>query len=264
MKPSKKEIERKYYYDNGQLLYVVDSGIGGRYKAGTLAGNVNNQGIRMVQIDGKQFQAHQFIWTIFHGEWPERALRHVNGNLLDNRIENLEMDSAARGKRDAPLDVDRLNEVMSYNPETGLFHWKVSLRNRTLPGDLVGYINDSGYRLCVIDQQKIRLHKAAWAIHYGEMPPGYIDHINGIRDDNRIINLRLATKSQNSQNTATRVDNKTGVKGVHFRFDTNKYSATITTNKKTINLGCFDNLTDAKNARREAELKYHPYRAIGR
>lgn len=264
MKPTKKEIVSKYRYENGDLVYSVDSGRNGRYKAGAVAGSVNRHGIRMVQISGKCFQAHQLIWTIHNGEWPKRPIRHINGDLSDNRIENLEMDSLSRGKRDEPLSVDRLREVLVYDPESGVFRWRISPRNRTLPGDLAGYRNGSGYMVCVVDQQKIRMHRAAWAIHYGEFPDGLLDHINGIRDDNRISNLRLATASENCQNTTVRRGNKTGVKGVHFRADTNKYSASISVDKKTHWLGCFDSLEEAKKARIEAEVKFHPFSAAGR
>lgn len=264
MYPTKQQISEKYGFDGENIIFVVDSGRFGKYKAGTRAGSLNNKGIRMVSLAGKYYQAHQFIWTIVNGKWPERVIRHINGNHDDNRIENLRMDSLARGRRSAPLDPNRLREVIDYNQYTGEFFWKISPRNRTLPGDKVGFLNDGGYLVSVIDKQRIRLHIAAWSIYYGEMPKKNIDHINGIRNDNRICNLRLATKSENGQNTATRKDNKTGRKGVHRRKDTNKFSASIAVDKKTLYLGCFDAFDLAVKAREEAELKFHPYRAVGR
>lgn len=264
MKPSKDMIASKFLYDGANLVYLQDSGVGGRFASGSVAGSLNNQGVRMVCVNGKYYQSHQLIWTLVYGEWPARPIRHINGNLDDNRLENLSMDSMARGKRDNPLDVERLREVLNYDPETGIFRWKISPRNRTLPGDIAGFKNDSGYMLCTIDQQTIRLHRAAWALHYGEMPRKHIDHINGIRDDNRIENLRLATVSENCQNSALRKTSKTGVKGVHFRKDTGKFSVTITVNKKTMHLGCFDKIEDAKAARLRAEEIYHPFSASER
>ena len=261
---TKEQIESKYRYDGEHLLYSVDSGRYGRYKAGTRAGSTNKQGVRVINFAGKYYQEHQLIWTIVTGKWPEQVIRHANGNLCDNRFENLRMDSLARGKRDSPISVERLREVLSYDHETGEFFWRVSLRNRTLPGDKAGYMNDQGYMLCVIDQQKIRLHRAAWAIYYGTMPEGHLDHINGVRHDNRIENLRIATASENMQNTALRKNSTTKVKGIHLRKDTGKYSASITVNGVTHWLGCFDNISDAKRARLEAENTLHPFNATER
>lgn len=260
MKPTKHQLDEKFIYNGQHLVYKKDSGRYGRYKAGTRAGSINNQGVRTHPIDGKYYQEHQLIWTMVHGSWPERVIRHKNGNLDDNRLDNLYMDSLARGRRNQRVDVARLRECLDYNPDTGVFTWKISPRNRTLPGDVAGHLNDSGYLICCIDQQQIRLHRAAWAIYYGEMPPKHIDHINRIRSDNRISNLRLASDAENVQNSTLRYNSKTGVKGVNYRKDTNKYSACITVDKKTIYLGCFDTLEEAQAARLEAEIKYHLFR----
>lgn len=264
MKPTKEQIEAKYHYDGEKLVFAHDSGRYGKYAAGTQAGSVARNGVRMIQLDGRHHQAHQLIWTLVHGLWPGRPIRHKNGCLDDNRIVNLEMDGLARGKRSGRVDVERLRELLYYAPCSGAFTWKCSPRNRTLPGDVAGCRNDSGYEIVVIDQQKIRLHHAAWAMTYGAMPSGKIDHINGVRHDNRIANLRLATHAQNMQNTALRKDSTSGVKGVHFRKDTGKYSAQITVDGKAIFLGCFDSLEAARNARLRAEIEHHPFRANAR
>lgn len=264
MKPTKEQIAAKYHYDGEKLVFAQDSGRYGKYAAGTQAGSVTPRGVRMIQLDGKYYQAHQLIWTLVCGEWPERPIRHKNGCLDDNRISNLEMDGLARGKRLKRVDVERLKELLCYNPDSGVFTWKCSPRNRTLPGDVAGCRADTGYEIVVVDQQRIRLHHAAWAMVYGEMPRGQIDHINGVRHDNRIANLRLATHAQNMQNTAIRKDSTSGVKGVHLRKDTGKYSAQITVDGKSMYLGCFDTLEAAQNARLQAEIKHHPFRAHAR
>lgn len=264
MKPTANQVSEKFIYAEGNLFYRNDAKRGKPVKAGDKAGSLSRSGTFVVSINGKYWQSHHAVWAMHNGCWPDRTVRHMNGNLLDNRIENLFMDSSARGRRDAPLNVNRLNEVLSYDSETGEFSWKISPRNRTLPGDKAGYMNDGGYMMCVIDKQKIRLHHAAWAMSFGEMPDGNLDHINGVRHDNRISNLRIATKSQNMQNTAVRQDNKTGIKGVHFRKDTGKYSAQIVVDGKATYLGCFDSLEGAENARLQAEIELHPFRAIGR
>lgn len=77
-----------------------------------------------------------------------------------------------------------------------------------------------------------------------------IDHINGIRDDNRIINLREVTHQQNQYN-------RTKAKGYHFNKQRNKYHTKIKLNKKTIHIGCFKTEEEARQAYLEAKEKYH-------
>jgi len=88
---------------------------------------------------------------------------------------------------------------------------------------------------------------------------GFIDHINGIKDDNRINNLRDVTRSQNHQNRKLAKHNTSGVIGVYWRSDTNKWAAQINSNNKRLVLGCYTNKQDAINARRLAEknLGFH-------
>jgi len=97
-------------------------------------------------------------------------------------------------------------------------------------------------------------HRIAWLMHHGFMPPNQIDHINGIKTDNRICNLRLATNSQNVANTGVRRSSTTGVTGVSFFSPISKWQAYIDFNKKRTHLGYFDNIDDAILARREAEV----------
>ena len=84
-----------------------------------------------------------------------------------------------------------------------------------------------------------------------------VDHINGVTNDNRKLNLRVCTAFENAHNTKIPIINKTGVKGVHFSSrNKNKYEAAIGFKGKNIHLGTFDNLEDASIARKRAEEKY--------
>ena len=92
----------------------------------------------------------------------------------------------------------------------------------------------------------------------GKPPTGFeIDHANGNKLDNRKINLRFCTSSQNNYNQKLRTDNTSGYKGVRFNKHANKWVARIHVNKKEIHLGCFDNLIKAIDVRNQAALKYH-------
>lgn len=254
--------ERYAYLSNGDLIYINDSGAYGRIKAGTVAGSINSQGVKMVYAYGrKAVQAHQAVWAIVNGEWPTRVIRHIDGNKMNNRVENLMMDSQPRVAPQGPITVGRLREMLNYDSETGVLTWRESPRNRTLPGDVAGRVNDSGYVLLTLDKKTIRAHRAAWAIYYGELPCRELDHINGKRSDNRIVNLREVTRSQNCQNSFTRKNNS-GVKGVHLRKDTGRYSAQIQVDGEVTYLGCFDNIEAAKNARVSAEKSKHSHRKL--
>ena len=253
------KLKAKYMYSYGLLLTRFPTGRYGRVKAGSPAGSVNSQGILMVYTEGKtQKAAHQVIWALHNNEWPRNSIRHIDGNLLNNKIENLEMEPEPLKKSGDRPDINRLKEMLCYNPATGCFTWIRSPRNRTHAGEKAGFHNDQGYMIVSVDGYKFRLHNLAWAFTHGQFPVNQIDHINRVRDDNRITNLREACQVINMHNTSKRSDNKTGVTGVYFRKDTQKYFAQINSYGKTCRLGNFERFEDAVKARKEAESIYHP------
>lgn len=107
--------------------------------------------------------------------------------------------------------------------------------------------------------RSVAIHHALWYAYHGTplKPGNIIDHINGNTHDNRKENLREISKSENAQNTKTRVDNKLGIKGVSYDPPTGRYRAEITVNKKTIRLGRFTTLEEATKARKDAEIAHH-------
>lgn len=155
------------------------------------------------------------------------------------------------------LTAERLRGVVSYDPETGVFVWKVNPSNRRV-GDECGDIKkDSGYRLISVDCRRYRAHRLAWLYMTGAWPTEQVDHKNGVRSDNRWSNLREATQRQNSANMMRR-NNKTGVKGViryqgpkHVRFRAN-----IMVDGHTNYLGSFKTLEAAAEAYRIAAEKH--------
>lgn len=91
-------------------------------------------------------------------------------------------------------------------------------------------------------------HRLAWMIVNGKFPDFEIDHINRVRDDNRISNLREATSSQNGYNTKIREDNSSGIRGVNWYPKYNKWRAHINEGGKTVTIGYFSDKTDAESA----------------
>lgn len=98
----------------------------------------------------------------------------------------------------------------------GKLYWKVATSNRIVEGKEVGNKHGQGYREMMIHNKRYLIHRVVYEMHYGQIPKGmFVDHINGIRDDNRIENLRLATNSQNLLNAKLSVKNVIGIKGIH-------------------------------------------------
>ena len=157
------------------------------------------------------------------------------------------------------LTVAALRELISYDPETGIFQWKTRRRGRLLSGH-VGDRTRSGYLRVGISYQRYLLHRLAWLYMTGEWPKDQIDHINRIRADNRFANLREVTNGENQQNMVrAKRQNKTGLLGAHKANPAagKGYYARIAVNGKTIQLGYHKTAEAAHAAYIEAKLKYH-------
>ena len=128
---------------------------------------------------------------------------------------------------------------------------------------ILGCINTGGYLIAYIFRKQYYIHRLIWLYHYGYLPKE-IDHINGIRTDNRIENLREVTTQENARNQKRSSINTSGIIGVSY-FNPNKcWIAYITINYKHIHLGYFKNKEDAILARKEAEVEYKFHQNHGR
>lgn len=153
-----------------------------------------------------------------------------------------------------------LKSILHYDAPTGVFRWRKEMKHgRIKPWSIAGCVDGDGYIKIKFDQQDYRAHRLAWLYVHGQMPEHQIDHINGIRNDNRICNLRQATIKQNNENTSLRKDNSTGCRGVHFSKREGKYVAKVEHNKQRILVGYFDQLEDAAIAvqQKRQELYTH-------
>jgi hypothetical protein len=148
----------------------------------------------------------------------------------------------------------RLRELLQYAPETGEFTWKVS-HPRAKAGAVAGAIDHYGYVVIRLDGRLYKAHRLVWLYVHGVWPLKNIDHINRIKNDNRLENLRLADQSINMHNVDVRVGSKSGVAGVTWRADRKKWNARIKIGYKNFNLGLFDNIAAAVAARRDAEAR---------
>ena len=117
------------------------------------------------------------------------------------------------------LTQERLKEVLNYDPETGVFVWVVKPSKSIKIGNVAGSDHTTGYRHIAINRKIIKSHRLAWLYMTGAFPPDQIDHINRIRNDNRFVNLRAVTRSENQHNSGKRKNNTAGYKGVSYRKD---------------------------------------------
>lgn len=147
---------------------------------------------------------------------------------------------------------------LRYEANSGKFYWIKTNSNRVHIGSEAGSIAGSGHRQIKINRKVYLAHRLAWIVCYGPIPYGMlIDHINGVRDDNRISNLRLATLSNNQHNQRIRNDNTSGFKGVSRETRSRKWRVQVKTNGLNKHLGYFNCPTAAMFAVEKAAQELH-------
>jgi hypothetical protein len=133
-----------------------------------------------------------------------------------------------------------LKQLFNYNPDTGIFTHKTNRGGVKIGSKSGSPTYKTGYIQISILNKVCLAHRLAWIYMYGEIPIGFqIDHINNIRSDNRITNLRLATSSQNHQNQKLSTRNTSGVKGVYWYKTRQRWKAELELNGKSYYLGLF-------------------------
>lgn len=148
------------------------------------------------------------------------------------------------------IPLQRLRELLDYNPETGVFVWKVRTSRRMHVGDIAGVLNGDGSVRIMVDGVRFMAHRLAWFYVTGEWPKHLIDHRNRKRSDNRFFNLREATPLQNQHNRGT-------AKGYTWNKKLEKWVASVRVNYKLIYLGAFKEEREARAAYLAGCIKYH-------
>ena len=149
-----------------------------------------------------------------------------------------------------------LLEALDYNPETGVLTWRFRKNRRNcwnsqFAGKTAFTAMHQGYHFGQFNCGVYFAHRLIWKMVYNEDPP-QLDHINGRRADNRISNLKVSNRIENSRNQKLRADNKSGVCGVRLDQRTMRWKAEIGINRKTVYLGTYEVLEDAIKARKAA------------
>ena len=147
------------------------------------------------------------------------------------------------------LTQKELKALLHYDPNTGIFKWKVGARNSIKVGAIAGCKDSAGYFRIRINGKDYKAHRLAWLYMEGYWPEPEIDHINGVRHDNRWKNLRMVSPVCNGQNKTISSRNTSGFTGVCWSKAAKKWVARITIHRRRIHIGYYDTPLDAAIAR---------------
>lgn len=144
------------------------------------------------------------------------------------------------------IPVERLRSLIEYDASTGVLYWKTT-------GRVAGSVSKRGYVNICIEKRFYRAHRVAFAVAHGRWPSGEVDHINRMKSDNRIDNLRECSKSENGRNRGLLSSNVSGFRGVFWDSSRKKWRAAITMNGERKMLGRFDSAREASECFLRAE-----------
>jgi len=152
------------------------------------------------------------------------------------------------------ISYEYIHELFDYH-EDGQLLWKVSNGNRSKIGGVAGGLHKGcDYHRIRIGHSTLQTHCLIWIYHYGHLPENFIDHIDQNKLNNRIENLREVTRQCNARNCRVLSSNTSGVVGVYFSKNRDKWISRIIVDGKTVQLGAFSSFNKAVRARWEFEM----------
>jgi hypothetical protein len=245
-------IDRDRLNNKISNLRDVTSSINNRNKALT---SRNTTGYIGVRKKGNSYEAGITLnhRTIYLGSFPTAAEASMAYLSALASLDTLNIIPRKRVKGEK-LTQSEIKTTFIYEQITGILTWKDTFNK-------AGRIDNCGYIKIVVKNRVYTAHALIWALHYGELPDTnikVIDHINRVRHDNRIENLRLVSRRDNSLNMTLSKNNVSGCKGVTYDKSRGLWKSIISSiEKKEIHLGRFKTVEEAIFARKEAELIYH-------
>jgi len=157
------------------------------------------------------------------------------------------------------LTFNEVDELLRYDPETGVLRWKKRTSNRVRVGDVAGSKHPEGYVSIKVNGIQYLAHRIVWLLKTKTWPTGQIDHIDHERSNNRFENLRDTNNRGNARNQKRSSRNTSGATGVSWNVRDRRWRADIYGENGRENLGDFVNKSDAIAARiaRESAIGYH-------
>ncbi len=150
-----------------------------------------------------------------------------------------------------------LKSYLFYDKETGIFIRIKTTSNRSKINSVAGNVCSNGYMEVRVAGKSYLQHRLAWLYEYGVWPSKMIDHINGVRNDNRIENLREVDFRENTYNSKIRSDNKSGVRCVSWDKARNSWEVRVKIDGKLKHFGNYKYLEDAKSKAEEIRKQHH-------
>lgn len=162
-----------------------------------------------------------------------------------------------------------LDQLLTYDPASGKLFWKArsagmfaddgrdaewkarNWNSKNAGKEAFAVLAPNGYLAGKLGPRRMYAHRIVWRMTHDECPD-YLDHINGDRGDNRIVNLRAVTKLQNSRN-AQFLPPESGCVGVYWHLRAGKWAASIGLNNTKIHIGLFEDLSEAIAARKQRQ-----------
>lgn len=159
------------------------------------------------------------------------------------------------------IDKSFVDSILRYEPETGLFFWKVSPAIVVRAGSPAGTTDRKGYIGICIKRKKYKAHRLAWLVTHGMWPQEQIDHINGVKSDNRIVNLRQCDSFGNAQNQKSK---RGRIKGISYIARLCKWQAEIRSRGVREYLGIYSTPEEAHAAYwNAAQSRHGPFAKSG-
>jgi HNH endonuclease/AP2 domain len=151
--------------------------------------------------------------------------------------------------------LEELDQRFILNHKTGILRWRSAVCN-VAAGSIAGSLT-RGYISIRTEGVIYRAHRIVWKMHFREEPPDYLDHRNGVRNDNRPKNLRAATQALNMANARISKRNTSGCKGVNYHKRDKRYQAQLAWNGAYVFVGYYKTMKEARAAIAVARRRYH-------
>lgn len=153
------------------------------------------------------------------------------------------------------LTREELQRLLEYDQQSGNFIRRIN-RHKHKAGEVAGCLHPFGYVHIRIGSQAYKAHRLAWFYVHGNWPDGEIDHIDRNKANNSLANLRVVTRKGNVENTGPTKRSKSGIKGVSWKAQCQRWQAQITHNRKKIYLGVFKDIQEAQLAYETAAKQF--------